>query len=194
MELHFIYVVKSDEWKEKLKDDWLYVYNMAKFYQWWLRKNFGLYFKVNADVLVVVKTALIGLRFGMSDLMRYHKEKGEDNYHFYLSYFKPRWSDCSSGFFTENVGLIQWKNYEGRQEKNRFFALENCARVSHVLLHEVERRKNYPKNYKELIHEQWDKHLYGAEDFEFYDKRFRKVSSKDDFMFATIKIPESEKP
>jgi len=193
MNLHFIYVVKSDVWKDKLKDEWFYVYRMSKFYQWWLRKNFGLYYKVNADVLVVVKTALMGLRFGMSDLMKHHKEKGEENYHVYLSYFKPRWSDCDSGFFTENFGLIQWKNYDGKAQKNRFFALENCTKVSHVLLHEVGRKKDYGKNYKEIIHEQWDKHFYGAEEFELYDKNFRKVSSKDDFVFATMKIPEREK-
>ena len=193
MNLHFIYVVKSNEWKEKLKDDWLYVYKMTKFYQWWLRKNFGLHYKVNADVLVVVKTALMELRFGMSDLMKHHKEKGEENYHFYLSYFKPWRSDCSSGFFTDNFGLIHWKNYEGEVEKNRFFALENCTKVSHMLLHEVTRKKNYEKNYKDIVHEQWDKHFYGAEEFEFYDKSFRKVTSKDDFVFATMKIPEREK-
>ena len=193
MNLHFIYVVKSDEWKDKLKDDWLYVYRMTKFYQWWLRKHFGLHYEVNADVLVVVKSALIGLRFGIHDLMKHHKEKGEEDYHFYLSYFKPRWSDCSSGFFTENFGLILWKNYDGKVDKNRFFALENCTRVSHVLLHEVGRKKNCGKNYKDLLHEQWDKHSYGAEEFEFYDKKFRKVLSKNDFLFATMKIPEREK-
>jgi len=193
MNLHFIYVVKSDDWKDRLKDEWLYVYNMAKFYQWWLRKNFGLHYKVNTDVLVVVTTALMALRFGMSDLMKHHKEKGEENYHFYLSYFKPRWSDCDVGFFSDNVGLIKWKNYEGKVEKNKFFALENCTSVSHVLLHEVGRKKDYGKNYKGIIHEQWDKHFYGAEEFDFYDKNFRKVSSKDDFMFATMKIPEREK-
>ncbi|MFY3740407.1 MAG: hypothetical protein HMLIMOIP_000845 [Candidatus Nitrosomirales archaeon] len=189
MNLHFIYVVKSDEWKDKLKDEWLYVYNMGKFYQWWLRKNFGLHYNVNTDVLVVVKTALMGLRFGMRDLMKHHKEKGEENYHFYLSYFRPRWSDCSSGFFTDNVGLIHWKNYDGKGEKNRFFALENCAQVSHVLLHEVGRQKKYGKKYRDTIHEQWDKHIYNAEEYEFYDKRFRKVEKRDDFLFATMKIP-----
>jgi hypothetical protein len=193
MDLHFIYVVKSDEWKDKLKDEWLYVYSMSKFYQWWLRRNFGLNYKVNTDVLVVVKSALMTLRFGIRDLIKHHKEKGEENYHFYLSYFKPRWSDCSIGFFTDNVGLIKWKNYEGKKEKNRFFALENCASVSHVLLHEVGIKKEYGKSYKDIVHEQWDKHFYSAEEFELYDKNFRKVTSKDDFMFATMKIPRREK-
>lgn len=192
MNLHFIYVVKSDEWKDKLKDDWLYVYRMTKFYQWWLRKYFGLHYKVNADVLVVVKSTFIGLRFGMHDLMKHHKEKGEEDYHFYLSYFKPRWSDCSSGFFTENFGLILWKNYEGKVDKNRFFALENCTRVSHVVLHEVARKKNYGKNYKDIVHEQWDKHLYAAEEYVFYDKNFRRVESRNDFLFATMKFPGHE--
>jgi len=190
MNLHFVYVSRSDEYKERLRDDWLYIYEMAKFYQWWLRKKFSLYYNVQTDVLVVVKTPLMRLRFGMRDLMKHHKEKGEDNYHFYLSYFKPIWSDCSAGFFTENVGLVQWKEHVGNLEKQRFFALENCARVSHILLHEVGRQKNYDtKKFKEAIHNQWDKHLYGAEEFEFYDKRYRIVTSKDEYMFATMKTP-----
>ncbi len=193
MNLHFIYVTKSDEWKEKLKDDWAYIYHMSKFYQWWLRKNFGLYYKVNTDVLVIVKAALMRLRFDMTDLTKHHKDKGEENYHFYLSYFRPRWSDCDCGFFTDNFGLVVWKNYDGKGEKNRFFALENCAKISHVLMHEVGRQKNFGKGYKGEIHTQWDKHLYGVDEFEFYDKKFRKVSDKDDFMFVTMKIPPREK-
>ena len=118
-----------------------------------------------------------------------YKEKGEETYHFYLSYFRPRWSDCSSGFFTDNVGLVQWKNYDGKAEKNRFFALENCAQVSHVLLHEVGRQKKYGKKYRDTIHEQWDKHIYNVEEYEFYDKRVTKVEKRDDFLFATMKIP-----
>lgn len=189
MNLNFTYVAKSDEWKNKLKDDWLYVYSMSKFYPFWLKENFGLHCNVNADVMVVVKTAFMSVRFGMRDLMSHHKEKGEDNYYFYLSYFKPIWSDCSAGFFTDKFGLVKWKNYDGKTEKNRFFALENCTRVSHVLLHEVGKEMEYGRNYKDAIHEQWDKHLYKAEEFEFYDKGFRKVTDKDDFFFATMKVP-----
>jgi hypothetical protein len=63
--------------------------------------------------------------------------------------------------------------------------------VSHVLLHEVGRRKHYDnKRFKEEIHEQWDKHIYGVEEFEFYDKKFNAVTSEDDFMFATMKNPK----
>jgi hypothetical protein len=191
MKLHFVYVSRSDEYKERLRDDWLYIYQMAKFYRWWLHKKFGLYYTVNADVLVVEKAALMRFRFGMSELIKHHKEKGESNYHFYLSYFKPVWTDCSAGFFTENMGLIQWKEHDGKIDKNGFFALENCAKVSHVLLHEVGRRKHYDnKRFKEEIHEQWDKHIYGVEEFEFYDKKFNAVTSEDDFMFATMKNPK----
>lgn len=191
MNLHFIYVSRSDEYKERLRDDWLYVYEMAKFYRWWLRKKFNLYYTVNADVLVVVKAHLMRFRFGMSDLMKHHKEKGEENYHFYLSYFKPIWADCSAGFFADNLGLVQWKESTGKLEKHKFFALENCARVSHVLLHEVGRQMHYDnKKFKEEIHGQWDKHLYGADEFEFYDKKFHIVTDKDDYMFATMKTSE----
>jgi len=193
MDLRFIYVAKSDRWKETLKEEWHYVYSMTKFYQWWLRKNFQLNYKVSADVLVVVKTPLMALRFGMRDLMKHHQEKGKDNYHFYLSYFKTRFTDCSAGFFADNFGLILWKNAEaGGHERTKFLALENCASVSHVILHEVGRQKDYGKDYKELIHEQWDRHIYGNEDYEYYNASFKKVSKKDEFMFATMKIPKPE--
>ncbi len=191
MNLHFVYVSRSDEYKEKMRDAWPYICQMAKFYHWWLQKKFNLYYTVNVDVLVVEKARLMRFRFGMSDLMKHHEEKDEDRYHFYLSYFKPIWTDCSAGFFTDNMGLIQWKDHYAEVEKHRFFALENCARVSHVLLHEVGRQKHYDnKTFKEEIHEQWDKHLYGVEEFEFYDQKFKLVTDKEDWMFATMKIVE----
>ena len=191
MNLQLVYVSPSDKYKERLRDDWFYVYQMAKFFRWWLRKKFTLYYTVSTNVLVVEKAKLMRFRLGMSDLMKYHKEKGEDNYHLYLSYFKPVWSDCSVGFFTDNIGLIHWKEYSGKVESYRFFVPENCARVSHVLLHEVGRQKHYNnKRFKDEIHEQWDKHLYGVDEFEFYDKKFKRVTDKDDCMFATMKIPE----
>jgi len=190
MNLHFVYVTRGDKYGEKLKDDWSYVCEMSKFYCWWLRTKFSLYYTVNTDVLVIENVALMRFRFGMSDLMKYHKEKGEDTYHFYLSYFKPIWTDCDAGFYTDNVGLIQWKEHSGNIEKNRFFALENCAKVSHVLSHEIGRQKHYAnKKFKEEIHEQWNKHVYDVEKFEFYDERFNLVTEQDDFLFAAMKVP-----
>ncbi|MEM2759246.1 MAG: hypothetical protein QXU32_03465 [Nitrososphaerales archaeon] len=191
MNLHFVYVSRSDEHQQRMKDDWLYVYEMAKFYRWWLHEKLDLYYTISTDVLLVVKTHFMRFRFGMSDLMKHHREKGEDDYHFYLSYFKPLLSDCSAGFFADNVGLIRWKTYAGDIEKNKFFALENCTKVSHVLLHEAGRQKHYDnKKFKEEIHEQWDRHIYKMDEFEFYDRNFRNVTKDDDFMFATMKIPE----
>ncbi len=190
MNIHFIYVSQSDEYEEKLRDDWPYVPQMAKFYRWWLRETFSLHCTINVDVLVIEKTWLMRLRFGMNDLIKHHKEKGELDYHFYLSYFKPVWSDCSSGFFTDNMGLIKWKEFRRDAEKHTFFALENCSRVSHILLHEVGRQKHYDnKIFGEKIHEQWDKHLYGVEEFEFYDKKFQHITDSNDIMFATMKVP-----
>lgn len=189
LNLRFIYVARNDEWRERLREEWLYIYSMARFYQWWLGRNFHLHYKVHSDVLVVVKARLMALRFGMSDLIKHHREKGEQDYHFYLSYFKPRISDCSAGFFTDNFGLIRWKNCEGRSERDKFLALENCTCVSHMLLHEMKRQKGYGKEYDDLIHDQWDRHLYGGEEFDFYDRHYHKVSGEDDFMFATMKVP-----
>lgn len=196
--LRFVYVAKSDTWQERLRDDWSYIYKMSKFFQWWLRKKFQLYYRVDTDVLVVVKTPLMGLRFGMSELIKHHSEKGEENYHFYLSYFKPRFSDCGTGFYADTLGLVRWNNLEDRDAaeplKTKFFALENCTKVSHMLLHEVGRQKQYGKEYKDLIHEQWDKHIYGAEDYEYFDKNFRKMSGDESPVFATMRVPERMQP
>lgn len=192
MNLHFVYVAKSDDWKEKLREEWQYIYRMAKFYQYWLRKNFQLYYKVNTDVLVVVQAKLMVLRFGMSDLMKHHRDKGEEDYHVYLAYFRPRITDCSVGFFTDNVGLMHWQNYNGSGDRNKFLATNNCATISHVLLHEVGRQKKYGKKYRDTIHEQWDRHVFGEDEFEFYNEHYKLVSGNGEFMFATMKIPKPE--
>lgn len=190
MRLNFVYVSRSDFYRERMKQDWQYISEMTHFYRWWLRKKFKLFYSVTLDALVIEKVPLMRFRFGMSDLMKHHKEKGEDVYHFYLSYFKPIITDCSAGFFTDNVGLVEWRELRDSDERNKFLAIENCTRISHVMLHEIGRQKNYDgKKFKEQIHEQWDKHVYGMESFEFYDKRFHEVPQDDEYMFATMKVP-----
>ncbi len=191
MDLRFIYLV-SDNWKEHLRHEWLYVYKMARFYQWWLKKNFRLYYNVRSDVMLVVATRLTRWRFGMRDLVNDHKEKGEDNYHIYLSYFKPIISDCNIGYYMDRLGLVRWRYYNGNGDPIRFLALENCPKVSHMILHEMGRqmRKEVRKKYHEAIHDQWTKHLYGEDEYDYYSEKYEKVSSKGNFMFVTMKIPK----
>ncbi len=191
-ELHFIYVV-SDKWKEHLRYEWLYVYKMARFYQWWIKKNFKLNYNVKSDVMLVLASKFTRWRFGISDIIKDHKEKGEDNYHIYLSYFKPLGSDCSIGYYMNNLGLVKWEYYT-HNDPVKFLALENCPKVSHIILHEIANRarKEYRKRYHDDIHDQWVKHVYKREDYEYYNEKYEKVSSNGNYTFVTMKIPKQD--
>jgi hypothetical protein len=59
----------------------------------------------------------------------------------------------------------------------------NCPKVSHELAHELLRQRGY-KNYKELVHDIWDKHLFASIPFDHYDSNFSKTQK--DALFATI--------
>lgn len=189
--LHFIYLV-SDRWQEHLRYEWLYVYKMARFYQHWIKRNLRLYYDVKSSAMLVDASRLTRWRFGMQDLIRDHKEKGEDNYHIYLSYFKPLFSDCSIGYYLDRLGVVKWRYYDGDGDLVRFLAEENCTRVSHIILHEYARgmRKQERRLYTDAIHDQWDKHIMNIDEFEFYNERYERVSRDDNFMFATMKIPK----
>ncbi|MEM2856537.1 MAG: hypothetical protein QW416_05485 [Candidatus Nitrosocaldaceae archaeon] len=189
--LHFIYLV-SDRWKDHLRYEWLYVYRMAKFYQYWLKKSLRLHYDVKCSVMVVDASRLTRWRFGMQDIIKDHKEKGENNYHIYLSYFKPLLSDCSVGYYLDRIGLVKWRYYEGNNDLVKFLAEENCSKVSHIILHEVARnmRKEERKKYYDAIHEQWDRHIMNIDEFEYYNERYERVSKSSNFMFATMKVPK----
>jgi molybdopterin/thiamine biosynthesis adenylyltransferase len=68
-----------------------------------------------------------------------------------------------------------------------FLAEKNCTVVSHELAHEFLRQSNN-KNYVELVHEIWTKHLFASLPFEHYDETFKKT---DKFTtFSTIDTSE----
>lgn len=189
--LHFIYLV-SDRWKDHLRYEWLYVYRMAKFYRYWLKKSLRLHYDVKCSAMVVDASRLTRWRFGMQDIIKDHKEKGENNYHIYLSYFKPLLSDCSVGYYLDRIGLVKWRYYEGNNDLVKFLAEENCSKVSHIILHEVARnmRKEERKKYYDAIHEQWDRHIMNIDEFEYYNERYERVSKSSNFMFVTMKVPK----
>ena len=193
-DLRFIYVV-SDKWKEHLRYEWLYVYRMSKFYQWWIKKKFRLYYNVRSDVMLVLASRLTRWRFGIDDLVRDHREKGNDIYHIYLSYFKPLVSDCSVGYYMDNFGLVKWDYYNPKKGNIiKFLADENCSKVSHIILHEMIRhfasKRDVRKRYHDAIHEQWRKHMLEDEEYEYYNDRYERVSKDSNYTFATMKIPK----
>jgi len=178
--VHFIFVVKEDE-LEKRSWEFEYISKMAQFYKSWIEKTFAKQVEVLSDEMIVKSGHSFNL-VNISDLLNDHRKRGEDIFHFYLTYFRPVWTDCTcEGYFAENFGMVWWeKNYK---DDVSFLMEKNCVKVSHELAHEFLRQSGY-KNYKELVHEVWDKHLFASLSFEYYDENF--VKTDKDPIFATI--------
>lgn len=190
--LFFIYVVKNEEWEKRQREDWDYVSSMSRFYRWWIKRNFEIDFNTEADILPVVPGKLFD-RMSISYLSRDHLERGKSVYHFYLTYFKPFWTDCQTeGYAAENLGMTYWKRLESpvsEHQRVKFFADINCAKVSHVLCHEVlrilgEKRKVY----FDSIHELWRHHIYDNLPYIYYNERFKIVSRQSMYLYATVDV------
>ena len=179
--LHFIFLVKEEE-LEKRKWEFTYVTNMAQFYKTWIEKTFSREVVVQVDEMVQRS----GNRFNLVDvptILEDHKSRGENIFHFYLTYFRPLWTDCTcEGYFAENFGMIWWEKSKQKDDIN-FLMERNCPKVSHELAHEFLRQLGY-KSYKEIVHEIWDKHIFASLPFEHYDSNHKK--SEKDPLFATI--------
>jgi len=179
--LHFIFLVKEEE-LEKRKWEFNYVTNMAQFYKTWIEKTFSQEVAVQTDEMVQRSSS----RFNLVDvptILEDHKSRGENIFHFYLTYFRPLWTDCTcEGYFAENFGMIWWEKSKQKDDIN-FLMERNCPKVSHELAHEFLRQLGY-KSYKEIVHEIWDKHIFASLPFEHYDSQCRK--SEKDPLFATI--------
>lgn len=181
MLLHFIFLVKEDE-LEARKWEFEYVEKMANFYKTWIEKVFSQKVDVQSDEMIVRS----GGRFRLMDtsiLLEDHEGRGRDIFHFYLSYFRPLWTDCTcEGYFAENFGMVWWQR-SAQKDDVAFLRDKNCSRVSHVLAHEFLRQSRY-KNYKEIVHEIWDKHLFASLPFEYYDQHHKRTEK--DPLFATL--------
>lgn len=192
--LFFIYVAKNEEWQQRQKDDWDYVYSMARFYHWWIKHYFHMDFTVDADILPVIPGKLFD-RMSVNYLVRDHNQRGKTIHHFYLAYFRPFWTDCQTeGYSSENFGMIYW----GRPDTissdiqcAKFFADTNCAKVSHVLSHELMRIKGKKrKEYFDTIHDLWNRHVYKDLSYNYYNERFIRVSQDSPYRFATLDISQ----
>ncbi len=155
---------------------------MANFYKTWIENTFSVTVDVKSDEMIVRS----GGRFRLMDtsvILEDHASRGEDIFHFYLTFFRPLWTDCTcEGYFAENFGMIWWEKSSQINDIN-FLRDKNCTKVSHELAHEFLRQIKY-KNYKELVHDIWDKHLFASLPFEYYDINHKKTE-KDPF-FATL--------
>ncbi|MFB5599398.1 MAG: hypothetical protein ACE5SW_04130 [Nitrososphaeraceae archaeon] len=190
--LFFIYVAKNEEWKRLQVEDWNYVYSMVKFFHWWIKKYFHIKFDIDADILPVITGKLFD-RMSLGYLLRDHQDRGKSIYHFYLSYFKPFWGDCHiGGYATNNFGMLQWirpNKICSDEQRSKFFADNNCARVSHMLLHEILRIVGKKKrDYFDKVHDIWDEHTYKDLPFLYYNERFSNVTGDNYYRFVTMDI------
>ncbi|HEX2614516.1 MAG TPA: hypothetical protein VHL10_03420, partial [Nitrososphaera sp.] len=185
--IFFIYVAKNNEWEKMQEQDWGYVSTMARFYHWWAKRYFDISLPVEADILPVIPGLLFD-RMSVAYLVRDHSERNKDVYHFYLSYFKPFFTDCNTeGYTAENIGISWWQRpADGTSETKRyaFYADKNCPRVSHVLAHELLRIKGKTKkNFFGKVHELWDKHSTDVLPYLYFDSQFKRVNKEDSYKF-----------
>lgn len=183
MLVHFVFVVKRQD-LEKRSWEFDYVTRMAQFYKIWIDRTFSKKIEVQTDQMPVNPSFFH--RINMGSLLTDHRERGEDIYHFYLTYFRPLWTDCTcEGYHAENFSMVWWQPVI----KDDFSLLgeKNCTVVSHELAHEFLRQKGN-KNYVELVHDIWTKHLFASLPFEYYDDNFNKIEKPS--TFSTIDTSE----
>ena len=183
MLLHFIFVIKDKELGQR-ELEFEYVKKMAQFFKIWIKKKFSLDFDIQCDQMIT-KPRIILQRLDTHSLLKDHRERGEDVYHFYLCHFRPLWTDCTcEGYHAENFGMIKWVA-PPNQDDMLFLAEKNCAVVSHEIAHELLRQSGY-KRFIEDIHEVWGKHLFGDFPFEQYGEDFEITSKNPSFLTLDI--------
>ena len=185
MLLHFIFVIKDKELGQR-ELEFEYVKKMAQFFKIWIKKKFSLDFDIQCDQMIT-KPRIILQRLDTHSLLKDHRERGEDVYHFYLCHFRPLWTDCTcEGYHAENFGMIKWVA-PPNQDDMLFLAEKNCAVVSHEIAHELLRQSGY-KRFMEDIHEVWGKHLFGDFPFEQYGEDFEITSKNPSFLTLDIEL------
>ena len=181
MILHFIFVIKKED-LQKRKFEFEYIKKMAQFYKVWIYEKFGKKYEIKCDELITESRSILQ-RIDTHTLVRDHQQRGKDIYHFYLTYFKPLWTDCTcDGYHAENFGLVFWQKPK-EENDTLFLAEKNCTTVSHELLHEQLRLLGRKKFIQE-VHDIWTKHFYEQLEFEQYGEDFKKTEDKP--MFLTI--------
>ena len=183
MLLHFIFVIKDKELGQR-ELEFEYIKRMAKFFKIWIKKKFSLDFDIQCDQMIT-KPRIILQRLDTHSLLKDHRERGEDVYHFYLCHFRPLWTDCTcEGYHAENFGMMKWLTPPNHDD-TLFLAEKNCAVVSHEIAHELLRQSGY-KRFIEDVHEVWGKHLFGDFPFEQYGEDFELTSKKPSFLTLDI--------
>jgi len=182
MILHFIFVVKEKD-RQKRQSEFEYIKKMSQFFKVWIKEKFGKDYEIQCDELIT-KPRSIFQRLDTHTLVRDHYQRGKDIYHFYLTHFRPFWTDCAGceGYHAENFGMVFWQQPKESND-TLFLAEKNCTTVSHEILHELLRISKHKKFIQE-VHDIWTKHLFDQLEFEQYGEDFQKTDSKP--MFLTM--------
>ncbi|RNJ80678.1 MAG: hypothetical protein D9C04_00455 [Nitrosopumilus sp. B06] len=179
MILHFIFVIKEQDVTRR-QSEFQYIKEMAKFFQSWIKEKFDIHYTIQCDQLATKPRSILD-RLDTSTMIRDHEQRGKDIYHFYLTHFRPLWTDCAcEGYHAENFGMAYWVEPKD-QSDTLHMAEKNCTTVSHELLHEILRTKKH-KGYVKDVHDTWTKHLFEQLEFEQYDESFQKTDQKPTFL------------
>lgn len=181
MILHFIFMVKQEDVDARQKE-FAYVTKMASFFGDWIADRFGVRYETRCDMMTVSHRSILQ-RPDTHSLLRDHRQRGADIYHFYLAYFRPLWTDCTcEGYHAENFGMVWWQRERG-EPTTHFMAEKNCTAVSHELAHELLRQSGHAR-YVADVHDVWTRHFYSDLAFESYGANHK--SSKKSPLFMTI--------
>jgi len=186
MILHFIFVVKEED-REKRQFEFQYIQKMSQFYKVWIKEKFGKDYEIQCDEMIT-KPRSFFQRLDTHTLVLDHEQRGKDIYHFYLTHFRPFWTDCAGceGYHAENFGMVFWQPFKESND-SLFLAEKNCTTVSHELLHELLRISKH-KKFIHDVHDIWTKHLFEQLEFEQYGEDFQKTDGKP--MFLTMDTSE----
>ncbi|GFN39805.1 MAG: conserved hypothetical protein [Marine Group I thaumarchaeote] len=187
MLLNFIFLNKINDLERRFAE-FDYIKKMGEFYKFWIKKNFSKSFDVQCDQMIVHERGFLR-RLDIDSLLEDHRKRGEEIYHFYLSFFRPLWTDCigCEGYYAENFGMVLWDEPDDKNDVS-FLAEKNCTKVSHELAHELLRQEGN-KQYMELVHDVWDKHLFASLSYEHYNSNFEKTT-QNKALFSTINTSE----
>jgi len=179
MILHFIFVIKEED-RGKRQFEFEYVKKMGQFYKKWIKDKFDKDYEVQCDELITTPRNILQ-RIDTHTLLRDHQQRGNDIYHFYLTHFKPWWTDCTcEGYHAENFGMVFWQRPKETND-TLFLAEKNCTTVSHELLHELLRISGH-KKFIQVVHDIWTKHLFEQLEFEQFGEDFQKTNDKPTFL------------
>ena len=183
MLLHFIFVIKEEDLEHR-KEEFEYVKSMAKFFQKWIKENFSKSYEIQCDEMITKPRSILQ-KLDSHTLLDDHRQRGKEIYHFYLTHFRPFWTDCTcEGFHAENFGMAFWqKPKDGNDEL--FLAEKNCTTVCHAILHEILRQKKH-KRYIADVHDLQTQHLFNNLPFIQYDDNFEITEKKPKFLSMDI--------